>query len=93
MPPQSCVLSKYTLHSTSFPRPQYPVPISVQNTVPAPNRGTVYDSLSSRPPSGQNFHAKMIDTKGAKHAANLTKRSVGMMGRQVTFIYFYEIYL
>lgn len=78
---QSIVLSRYTLHSTSLPRPQYAVPVSV--TAPSYasyTRGTTYTTLNNRPATSPIAQNKLIDTKGAKHQANLNKRG-GMLTR------------
>lgn len=82
--PQAVVLSRYTLHSTSLPRPQYPVPVSVAAAVPPSyKRSTTFTSFSSNGSgsgSSNQVQSKLMDTKGAKHVANLYKRG-GMMGR------------
>ena len=75
---QPIVLSRYTLHSTSLPRPQYPVPVSVTPSYPSLSRNSTYSPNSSR--SIHFVQDKLIDTKGAKHQANLNKRG-GMMTR------------
>jgi hypothetical protein len=69
------VLSRYTLHSTSLPRPQYPVSVSVTPSYP---KNATYSPNSTRPV--HSVQSKLIDTKGAKHQANLNKRG-GMMTR------------
>jgi hypothetical protein len=95
--PQVVSASRFTLHSASLPRPQYPVPVSV-SSIPAPpvyKRSTTFTSFSSSSSGSENksslmsgsgadgyrggIQSKLMDTKGAKHAANLYKR--GGMGR------------
>ncbi|XP_070502044.1 serine-rich adhesin for platelets isoform X2 [Chironomus tepperi] len=75
---QPIVLSRYTLHSTSLPRPQYPVPVSVTPSYPSFSRISTYSPNSTRPT--HSVQSKLIDTKGAKQQANLNKRG-GMMTR------------
>lgn len=77
-PPKSIVLSRYTLHSTSLPRPQYAVPVNVM----APSNSNYYRNAtlttnsfnSTRPTTSPYMQNKLIDTKGAKHQANLNRR-------------------
>ncbi|KAG5678349.1 hypothetical protein PVAND_008033 [Polypedilum vanderplanki] len=77
---QTLVVSRYTLQSTSLPRPQYPVPVSVAPSTFARNTLSTFSlNTSSRPVN--SVQSKLIDTKGAKHQANLTKRG-GMMTRR-----------
>ena len=71
----------YTLHSTSLPRPQYAIPVSVTApSYPSYSRGTTYTTLTNRPATSPTIQNKFIDTKGAKHQANLNKRG-GMLTR------------
>ncbi|KAL7048496.1 hypothetical protein ACKWTF_003365 [Chironomus riparius] len=76
---QPILLSRYTLHSTSLPRPQYPVPVSVAPSYPSFSRNSTYSPNSTRPL--HSVQSKLIDTKGAKTQANLNKRG-GMMTRR-----------
>jgi hypothetical protein len=77
---QTFVVSRYTLQSTSLPRPQFPVSVSVAPSYPTFARSTTaYSSLNSQHLM-HSVQSKLIDTKGAKHQANLTKRG-GMMTR------------
>lgn len=80
--PLSVVLSRYTLHSTSLPRPQYPVSVKVTapSVVSNARGATTYTMATGRPASSSFVQNKLIDTKGAKHQANLTKRG-GMLTR------------
>ncbi|CRL00117.1 CLUMA_CG013398, isoform A [Clunio marinus] len=82
--PQAVVLSRYTLHSTSLPRPQYPIPVSVSTTTaPSYKRSTTFTSFSSNGSGSSSSYTqnRVVDTKGAKHAANISKRG-GIMGRR-----------
>lgn len=93
--PQSATTSKFTLHSTQLPRPQYPVPVRVSAVACPPpyRRSTTFTAFSASPNRSalvwthqnqvQASTVRLMDTKGAKHAANVsTKRAgVGMNGR------------
>uniref|UniRef100_A0A182K6M8 Uncharacterized protein n=1 Tax=Anopheles christyi TaxID=43041 RepID=A0A182K6M8_9DIPT len=50
--------SKFTLHSSSLPKPQYPVSISLTGTTSGPSASSRYT----------------MDTKGAKHAVNVSRK-------------------
>lgn len=68
--PTPVTVSKYTLHTASLPKPQYPVPVSLTSVNVGANR--MY--------SANQRIGNSMDTKGAKHAANLNKKG-GLMGR------------
>ncbi|XP_053676827.1 mucin-4 [Anopheles nili] len=50
--------SKFTLHTSSLPKPQYPVSISLTGTTSGPTASSRYT----------------MDTKGAKHAVNVSRK-------------------
>uniref|UniRef100_A0A182PKR8 Uncharacterized protein n=1 Tax=Anopheles epiroticus TaxID=199890 RepID=A0A182PKR8_9DIPT len=50
--------SKFTLHTSSLPKPQYPVSISLTSTTTGPSASSRYT----------------MDTKGAKHAVNVSRK-------------------
>ncbi|XP_049291029.1 nuclear pore complex protein DDB_G0274915 isoform X3 [Anopheles funestus] len=52
------IASKFTLHSSSLPKPQYPVSISLTGTTSGPSASSRYT----------------MDTKGAKHAVNVSRK-------------------
>ncbi|XP_052861510.1 uncharacterized protein LOC128268451 [Anopheles cruzii] len=56
---EALVASKFTLHSSSLPKPQYPVSISLTGSVP---------------PMGAPSPRYTMDTKGAKHAVNVSRK-------------------
>ncbi|XP_058066173.1 uncharacterized protein LOC131215794 [Anopheles bellator] len=56
---EALVASKFTLHSSSLPKPQYPVSISLTGSVP---------------PVGAPSPRYTMDTKGAKHAVNVSRK-------------------
>lgn len=68
--PTPVSVSKYTLHTASLPKPQYPVPVSLSSTNVGANR---FYNTNQR-------LGNMMDAKGAKHAANLNRKG-GLMGR------------
>uniref|UniRef100_A0AAG5D8C4 Uncharacterized protein n=1 Tax=Anopheles atroparvus TaxID=41427 RepID=A0AAG5D8C4_ANOAO len=55
---QEAVASKFTLHTSSLPKPQYPVSISLAGTTAGPVASSRYT----------------MDTKGAKHAVNVSRK-------------------
>ncbi|XP_058166812.1 nuclear pore complex protein DDB_G0274915 [Anopheles ziemanni] len=55
---ESLVASKFTLHTSSLPKPQYPVSISLAGTTSGPVASSRYT----------------MDTKGAKHAVNVSRK-------------------
>ncbi|XP_049538710.1 mucin-19 isoform X2 [Anopheles darlingi] len=63
---QPLVASKFTLHSSSLPKPQYPVSISLTGTSGGPMSGNV----TAIAPSARYT----MDTKGAKHAVNVSRK-------------------
>ncbi|XP_035791532.1 uncharacterized protein LOC118466393 isoform X4 [Anopheles albimanus] len=70
---QPLVASKFTLHSSSLPKPQYPVSISLTGTgsVGGPMAGNV----TAIAPSARYT----MDTKGAKHAVNVSRKEFAGM--------------
>nr|XP_040225182.2 uncharacterized protein LOC120950873 isoform X2 [Anopheles coluzzii] len=57
--------SKFTLHTSSLPKPQYPVSISLTGTTAGSAAAAATATASSR---------YTMDTKGAKHAVNVSRK-------------------
>lgn len=81
--------NKFTLHSTQLPRPQYPVSVRVSAVACPPpyRRSTTFTAFSSSPSRSslvwqnqnqvQATATRLMDTKGAKHAANISTKRAG----------------
>ncbi|XP_050094690.1 mucin-19 isoform X2 [Anopheles aquasalis] len=65
---QPLVASKFTLHSSSLPKPQYPVSISLSSSTSG--GGPMSGHVTAMAPSARYT----MDTKGAKHAVNVSRK-------------------
>lgn len=63
-PSVAALVSKFTLHTSSLPKPQFPVPITLASPSP----------VEATPPSLTDVYTPMMDTKFAKQAANTNRR-------------------